>query len=219
MYSTRKGAVRVTVILAISLLVIIFPIIRNYRLRYGNTISKLPHNSDVSDGKSRNKDSFSIMKNPTKDSTSIVKKLNKNTLPIMKSLRENSLPIMKSLSVDSVSKLDDLDAGSSSFIISTSSFAPEGSTDADSVSGIQTDPDSVSMIQADPDSGSTDCVRVHLSQTKLPLTYLASFPGSGNTWVRHLLQQASGKLREMYATLKALNYFYINHGTQRVFSI
>ena len=44
------------------------------------------------------------------------------------------------------------------------------------------------------DSASTDCLRMHKSETKLPLTYLASFPGSGNTWVRHLLQQASGKI-------------------------
>ena len=29
-----------------------------------------------------------------------------------------------------------------------------------------------------------------------PITALASFPGSGNTWVRHLLQQATGETAE-----------------------
>lgn len=38
------------------------------------------------------------------------------------------------------------------------------------------------------------CKKPHLSQTPLPLTALASFPGSGNTWVRHILQQATGIL-------------------------
>ena len=46
---------------------------------------------------------------------------------------------------------------------------------------------------SDDDFTEKDCLDLHLSKTKLPLTYLASFPGSGNTWVRHLLQQASGK--------------------------
>lgn len=33
---------------------------------------------------------------------------------------------------------------------------------------------------------------VHLSKSKLPLTGLLSCPGSGNTWVRHLIQQLTG---------------------------
>ena len=33
------------------------------------------------------------------------------------------------------------------------------------------------------------CVELGLSPSPLPLTALASFPGSGNTWVRHLIQQ------------------------------
>lgn len=36
------------------------------------------------------------------------------------------------------------------------------------------------------------CKPVRLSRQPLPLTALASFPGSGNTWIRHLLQQATG---------------------------
>lgn len=39
-------------------------------------------------------------------------------------------------------------------------------------------------------------VPAHLANTKLlpkGLTALASFPGSGNTWLRYLLQQATGK--------------------------
>ena len=37
-----------------------------------------------------------------------------------------------------------------------------------------------------------NCLALHFSATKLPRTALASFPGSGNTWTRHLLQQATG---------------------------
>ena len=38
-----------------------------------------------------------------------------------------------------------------------------------------------------------DCREVQFSKTELPLTYLASVQGSGNTWVRHLLQQTTGE--------------------------
>ena len=38
------------------------------------------------------------------------------------------------------------------------------------------------------------CQSIGYSRTVFPLTALASFPGSGNTWVRHLLQEATGKL-------------------------
>ena len=40
-----------------------------------------------------------------------------------------------------------------------------------------------------------DCRPLAYSKTSLPLTALASFPGSGNTWVRHLLQQATGRTK------------------------
>ena len=40
---------------------------------------------------------------------------------------------------------------------------------------------------------SKSCRDVGFSKKVLPRTALASFPGSGNTWVRHLLQQATGK--------------------------
>ena len=39
----------------------------------------------------------------------------------------------------------------------------------------------------------SDCREVQFSKTELPLTYLASVQGSGNTWVRHLLQQTTGE--------------------------
>ena len=43
-------------------------------------------------------------------------------------------------------------------------------------------------------AGSTgDCRPLGYSRVKLPMTALASFPGSGNTWVRHLLQQSTGR--------------------------
>ena len=38
-----------------------------------------------------------------------------------------------------------------------------------------------------------DCRQLGYSKVKLPITALASFPGSGNTWVRHLLQQSTGR--------------------------
>ena len=38
-----------------------------------------------------------------------------------------------------------------------------------------------------------DCRPQGYSKVKLPITALASFPGSGNTWVRHLLQQSTGR--------------------------
>ena len=41
-----------------------------------------------------------------------------------------------------------------------------------------------------------NCREVQFSKSKLPLTYLSSLPGSGNTWVRHLLQQATGKYNQ-----------------------
>lgn len=37
-----------------------------------------------------------------------------------------------------------------------------------------------------------DCQKLKLSEQKLPIVALSSFPGSGNTWVRHLVQQISG---------------------------
>ena len=169
MYFTRDRSV--TVVLIISLLVIIYPIIMNYKPWDVNTMSELQHYSHGSDEK-RNKESFSAMKN-----------LSKAPLPIMKKLSRNYLPVMKNLGNDFLSMLDKLKPGPPTSTLSTSSVTPASM-----------DTDSVSRTPADPDSGSTDCVGVHLSHTKLPLTYLASFPGSGNTWVRHLLQQASGKL-------------------------
>ncbi|XP_046543868.1 WSCD family member CG9164-like [Haliotis rubra] len=40
--------------------------------------------------------------------------------------------------------------------------------------------------------GSYTCKTIGFSPTPMPLTALASFPGSGNTWLRHLVQQATG---------------------------
>ena len=44
--------------------------------------------------------------------------------------------------------------------------------------------------------GSDNCTKkkVTLSRTKLPITGLVSFPGSGNTWTRHLIQQMTGTI-------------------------
>ena len=37
------------------------------------------------------------------------------------------------------------------------------------------------------------CPDLHFSRKTLPVTALASFPGSGNTWLRHLIQQSTGE--------------------------
>lgn len=37
------------------------------------------------------------------------------------------------------------------------------------------------------------CPEVQFSVTRRPLTALASFPGSGNTWARHLIEQSTGR--------------------------
>jgi len=46
----------------------------------------------------------------------------------------------------------------------------------------------------DEKSNASSCRQrtVKLSKTPLPITGLVSFPGSGNTWVRHLIQQMTG---------------------------
>ena len=41
-------------------------------------------------------------------------------------------------------------------------------------------------------SAETDCFQIEFSKQPLPRVALASFPGSGNTWTRHLIQQVSG---------------------------
>ena len=42
-------------------------------------------------------------------------------------------------------------------------------------------------------SESKRCTVPHFAKPPLPVTALASVPGSGNTWTRHLLEQATGK--------------------------
>lgn len=37
-------------------------------------------------------------------------------------------------------------------------------------------------------------ITIRLAEERLPKTGLVSFPGSGNTWTRHLLQQVSGEI-------------------------
>lgn len=37
------------------------------------------------------------------------------------------------------------------------------------------------------------CGNVSFSKTVLPVTALVSYPGSGNTWLRHLIQEVTGK--------------------------
>ena len=38
----------------------------------------------------------------------------------------------------------------------------------------------------------THCHKMKFANPSLPTTALASFPGSGNTWIRHLIQEATG---------------------------
>ncbi|XP_060076046.1 WSCD family member AGAP003962-like [Ylistrum balloti] len=43
-----------------------------------------------------------------------------------------------------------------------------------------------------PDTNNWTCKGLRYSTIPLPLTALVSFPGSGNTWLRHVIQQATG---------------------------
>ena len=43
------------------------------------------------------------------------------------------------------------------------------------------------------DDGSRSCQEVTRSAKKLPLVALAAAPGSGSSWAKHLLQQATGR--------------------------
>jgi hypothetical protein len=56
------------------------------------------------------------------------------------------------------------------------------------VQNVNTTPIKNSKTEAD------NCTKkeVVLSQTNLSITGLVSFPGSGNTWTRHLIQQMTG---------------------------
>ena len=45
----------------------------------------------------------------------------------------------------------------------------------------------------------SNCTHVKYSKLPLPKTALASFPGSGNTWARHIIQLASGEKRFIFA--------------------
>ena len=38
----------------------------------------------------------------------------------------------------------------------------------------------------------SNCTTVHFPSTSLPVTALASFPGSGNSWTRHLIELITG---------------------------
>lgn len=46
------------------------------------------------------------------------------------------------------------------------------------------------------DAATVNCTprAIHLSSKVLPVTGLVSFPGSGNTWTRHLIQQMTGRV-------------------------
>lgn len=48
----------------------------------------------------------------------------------------------------------------------------------------------IKMIYKKPKS----CGNLSFSKIVLPATALVSFPGSGNTWLRHLIQEATGNI-------------------------
>ena len=49
-------------------------------------------------------------------------------------------------------------------------------------------------VNAEP----TACGPRKLADTPFPVTALASFPGSGNTWARHLIEHMSGNYNQVY---------------------
>ena len=54
------------------------------------------------------------------------------------------------------------------------------------------------IVRRMPGNTITWCKDLGMKAATGPLTALASFPGSGNTWCRYLIQQATGKIS--YAT-------------------
>ena len=60
------------------------------------------------------------------------------------------------------------------------------------------DTNNVSRTQVDDYSRvrtrGSSCTPPHFSKTPLPLVMLVSYPGAGNTWTRHLIQQATGSI-------------------------
>ena len=58
-----------------------------------------------------------------------------------------------------------------------------------------------------------NCTDIRYSPFPLPKTALASFPGSGNTWARHLIQLASGKVKDGIANCQRLCLFSLDDAT------
>ena len=52
--------------------------------------------------------------------------------------------------------------------------------------------DTIVSSKSDITAAGCSKVQPHVSRERLTLTYLACFPGSGSSWFRHLLQQATG---------------------------
>ena len=52
----------------------------------------------------------------------------------------------------------------------------------------------ITILPSESDISVAGCSKVqpHVSRERLTLTHLACFPGSGSSWFRHLLQQATG---------------------------
>ena len=55
--------------------------------------------------------------------------------------------------------------------------------------------DNVNRRERPPGTHTRDCAPLHFSTSEnLPIVALASAPGSGNTWMRHLIQQLTGNV-------------------------
>ena len=57
------------------------------------------------------------------------------------------------------------------------------------------------MVKRIPGNFITWCKNLGMRAATGPLTALASFPGSGNTWCRYLIQQATGKISDTISNL------------------
>ncbi|OWF48649.1 WSCD family member AAEL009094-like [Mizuhopecten yessoensis] len=60
------------------------------------------------------------------------------------------------------------------------------------------------MYMGQPDTDNWTCKGLRYSTISLPSTALVSFPGSGNTWIRHVIQQATGMATGSAYTDKSL---------------
>ena len=83
------------------------------------------------------------------------------------------------------------------YIALPKAYFPTIIADIKKIIGIQNSEKDNNLINAPEDITNCTSKTPKLSNTSLPVTALISFPASGNTWVRHLTQQLTGKISKI----------------------